>query len=251
MLASSCRSTAEESLVTNAAPTLTAPANRLLSQLPVHQRNAIHRGSELSFHSVGDVLLHSNTHSNYVFFPIEAVVSIVRPLRGDLFVELGLIGNEGMIGLDVIMDAKTQPDDTIVQSAGSALRMPADDLLKLFYGGGPLQKQLLRFTHAFLGQVAQNAACNRFHALAARMAKWLLMIHDRSASPEVRSTPRLMALALGASEKEIDETLQRLAATGGIRQKRDAVFIEREILELNACDCYEALREAYGRTLTS
>jgi CRP-like cAMP-binding protein len=235
--------------LTNAAPPLIAPVNRLLSQLPVHQRNAIHRGSELSFYSVGDVVLHSQTHSNYVFFPIEAVVSIVRPLREDVRIELGLIGNEGMIGLDVIMDAKTQIDDTIVQSAGSALRMPADDLLKLFYGGGPLQKHLLRFTHAFLGQVAQNAVCNRFHPLTARAAKWLLMIHDRSGSTEVRATPRLMAIALGAREKEIEEALERLAATGGVRQRRDGIILQRDNLEVSACECYETLREAYRRTL--
>ena len=237
--------------MTNAAPQLIAPTNRLLSQLPVHQRNAIHRGSDLVFYSVGDVLLHSQTHSNFVFFPIEAVVSIVRPLRDGMFVELGLIGNEGMIGLDVIMDARTQLDDTVVQSAGSALRMPADDLLKLFYGGGPLQKHLLRFTHAFLGQVAQNAACNRFHPLAARMAKWLLMIHDRSATPEVHSTSRLMAVAFAAKERDIDDAFGRLTATGGIRQRRDAITIERDNLEVSACECYETLRDAYGRTLAS
>lgn len=237
--------------MTNVAPPVVAPTNRLLSQLPVHQRNAILRGSEQAFYSVGDVLLHSQTHSNHVFFPIEAVVSIVRPLRDNMYVELGLIGNEGMIGLDVIMDAKTQLDDTIVLSAGSVLRMPADDLLKLFYGGGPLQRHLLRFTHAFLGQVAQNAACNRFHPLAARLAKWLLMIHDRSAAPQVHSTPQLMGLALGATERELEDALELLTATGGVRQRRDAISILREDLELSACECYETLREAYARTLSS
>src|SRR5207249_11113148 len=118
--------------------------------------------------------------------------------------ELGLIGNEGMIGLDVIMEAKTQIDDTVVQYSGSALRMPADDLLKQFHRRGALQKHLLRFTHAFLGQVAQNAVCNRFHPLNSRMAKWLLMIHDRTAVPEIHSTPALMGIALGANEKEIE-----------------------------------------------
>ena len=115
--------------MTNAAPQLITPTNRLLSQLPVHQRNAIHRGSDLVFYSVGDVLLHSQTHSNFVFFPIEAVVSIVRPLRDGMFVELGLIGNEGMIGLDVIMDARTQLDDTVVQIAGPECRIKTGQFL--------------------------------------------------------------------------------------------------------------------------
>ncbi|HYS56110.1 MAG TPA: hypothetical protein VER58_20315 [Thermoanaerobaculia bacterium] len=225
------------------------PTNRLLSQLPVHERNAIHRGSEMLFCNVGDVLLRAQTHSSYVFFPVEAVVSVVRTLHEERSVELGLIGNEGMIGLDVIMEARTQTDDTVVQSGGSALRMPADDLVKQFHGGGALQKHLLRFTHAFLGQVAQNAVCNRFHPLSQRMAKWLLMIHDRTGVPEIESTPRLIAIALGAREREIEEAIAELASNAGIQQRRKSIAIVRDRLELSACECYETLRESYGRAL--
>jgi CRP-like cAMP-binding protein len=235
----------------NVAATPVPPANRLLSSLPVHQRNAIHRGSEAVSYAVGDVLLHSDTHSNYVFFPLETVVSVVRTLREELSVELGLIGSEGMVGLDVMMDARTQLDDAVVQTAGSALRMPADDLRKLFYGGGPLQHHLLRFTHAFLGQVAQNAACARFHSLVARTAKWLLMIQDRSAPNEVQTTLPLLSMSLGAEEDEIEDVMGRLSAAGGLRWRRDSIAIERERLELSACECYETLREAYARTLAS
>ena len=228
---------------------IVAPTNRLLSQLPVHERNAIHRGSEMIFFNVGDIVLHAHAHSSYVFFPVEAVVSVVRTLREERSVELGLIGNEGMIGLDVIMEAKTQIDDTVVQNSGSALRMPADDLFKQFHGGGALQKHLLRFTHAFLGQVAQNAVCNRFHPLTQRMAKWLLMIHDRTGVPEIESTPRLIATALGARESEVEGAIAQLAAADGIQQRRKSIAIERERLELSACECYDALRASYGRTL--
>jgi CRP-like cAMP-binding protein len=237
--------------MTNAEQPFIATSNSLLSHLPVHQRNAIHRGSELFFYAVGDVLLRSHTHSNYVYFPVEAVVSVVRPLRDELSIELGLIGNEGMIGLDVVMDAKTQLDDSIVQSAGSVLRMPADGLRKLFAAGGALQTYLLRFAHAFLGQVAQNAACNQFHPLPARISKRLLMIQDRSAAVNVHSTPHLLASALGVNEREIDHAFEQLAASGAVRQRRDAITLERECLELTACECYETLREAYERTLAS
>ena len=236
--------------MTSAEP-FVASTNRLLSHLPVHQRNAIHRGSEVAFYAVGDVLLRSRTHSNHVFFPVDGVISVVRPLRDELSIELGLIGNEGMIGLDVIMDAKMQLDHTIVESAGSFLKMPADDLRKLFAGGGALHTYLMRFAHAFLGQVAQNAACNRFHPLPARIAKRLLMIQDRSAVVSFQSTTRFLASALGASDAEIDDALGQLAASGAVRQRRDGIAIARERLELNACECYETLRESYERTLAS
>ena len=233
--------------MSNATQQVSVATNLLVSQLPVHERNAIHRGSETHFYGVGDILLSANTHSHFVFFPIEAVVSVVRPLRDHLSVEIGVVGNEGMIGLDVFMEAKTQLDDAVVQSAGSAYRMPADDLLKQFHRGGALQKHLLRFTNAFLGQVAQNAVCNRFHPLHARLAKWLLMIHDRSAVPEIQSTTRLIGIALGADAKEIDGALGHLAASKAIRQGRHSISIERDRLEVSACECYDTLRQEYGR----
>ena len=235
--------------MSNAASPPAAATNRLLAQLPVHQRNAVHRASQLIYHNVGDTLLHSHTHSNHVFFPIDSVVSVVRPLRDNACIELGLIGSEGMIGLDVIMDAKTQLDDTVVQIPGSTLQLPGDELMKLFSGGGPLQTHLLRFAHAFLGQVSQTAVCNRFHPLLARISKWLLMVQDRSAATQIPRNPRLIAMALGAKESEIEPVLDRIAATGGIRQRRDAIIVERERLETSACECYETLCAAYGRTL--
>lgn len=237
--------------MTNVQQPLSATTNRLLSRLPVHQRNAVHRGSELLFYNVGDFLVRSRTHSNYVFFPVEAVVSLVRPLRDGSSIELGLIGNEGMIGLDVILDAKTQLDDAIVQSGGSVLRMPADDLQKLFAGGGAVQSHLLRFAHAFLGQVAQNAACNQFHPLPARISKRLLMIQDRCAAVTVPNSPQLLASALGASDREIGNAFEQLGATGAVRQRRDSITLHRDRLELTACECYESLREAYERNLAS
>lgn len=217
-------------------------SNRLLSQLPVHERNAIHRASETQVYEVGEVLISAQTHSRFVFFPIEAVVSVVRTLRDHQSVEIGIIGNEGMIGLDVIMEAKTQVDETIVQSSGSALRMPADDLLKQFHSGGALHKYLLRFTHAFLGQVAQNTVCNRFHPLHARLARWLLMINDRSAVAENHSTPGLIGAALGADINEVTAALGRLAVDKGVKQRRNYITIERDRLELSACECYETVR---------
>lgn len=237
--------------MSNVAQPDTLPGNLLLAQLPVHERNAIYRASEAQFYGVGEILLTANTHSSYAFFPLDLVVSVVRPLREHRSVEIGLIGNEGMIGLDVIMEAKTQIDDTLAQSAGYALRVPADDLLKQFHRGGALQKYLLRFTHAFLGQVAQNAVCNRFHPLEMRMAKWLLMVHDRSTGDEVHSSPSLIGAALGADAGEVEGAISRLTMAKGIRQHRNFISIEHDRLELSACECYETLRESYGRTLAS
>lgn len=226
-------------------------ANHLLSQLAVHERNAIRRASETQFYAAGEVLLSANTHNAVVFFPVDAVVSVIRPLRSQQSVEIGLVGSEGMVGLDIIMDGRLQLDDAVVQSPGFVHRMPAEDLLHQFHGGGKLQPSLLRFIHSFLGQVAQNVICNRYHALRPRLAKWLLMVHDRARTTEMRNAPGAVASALGSTESEIAAVMRELSAAGAVRQRSTVTHIERDALEINACECYETLRQEYRRTLAS
>lgn len=229
-----------------------AVGNLLLAQLPVHERNAIQRGSEGRSYAAGEVLLHANSQSEFVYFPVDLVVSMVRTLRDGTATGLGMVGNEGMIGLDVFMDAKTQLDSAVVQSSGCAYRMPADDLLKQFRRGGELQRHLLRFTNAFLAQVAQNAVCARFHSVDARLARWLLMIHDRSSSAEVHATPLSIADTLGEDEGRLNGALEALAAGRAIRRRRHSItIVDREMLELCTCECYETLREEYVRKWAS
>lgn len=229
-----------------------AVENLLLARLPVHERNAVLRGSQAASFAAGAVLLNANTHSDYVFFPVDLVVSTIRPLRDGKAIDVGLVGSEGMVGLDVFVEARTQHDDAVVQSGGSAYCMPADDLRKQFHRGGGLQKALLRFANAFLSQVSQNAVCNRFHPLEGRLARWLLMVHDRSPLPEIGNTPHSIARALGADEREVEEVLLRLTSARAIRQRRHSITIAApETIELMACECYETIRQVYERTLAS
>jgi CRP-like cAMP-binding protein len=214
--------------------------NLLLAQLPVHERNAVLRGSRAVSCTPGDVLLNADTHSDYVFFPVDMVVSTIRTLRDGRSIDVGLVGCEGMVGLDVFADERTQHDESVVQIAGTAYCMPADDLRKQFYRRGTLQQSLLRFTNAFLSQVAQNALCSRFHSLEARVSRWLLMVHERSALPEICNTPGSVARALGATDDETDNVLTRLASGKAIRHRRHSIHvIEPQRLELTACECYE------------
>jgi len=229
-----------------------AAENLLLAQLPVHERNAVLRGSEAVSCASGDVLLSANTHSDYVFFPVDAVVSMVRKLRDGRGVDIGVVGSEGMIGLDVFVDAKTQLDDAVVRSAGTVYCMRADELRRQFHRGGGLQKYLLRFTNAFLSQVAQIALCNRYHSLDARLSRWLLMIHDRSSFPEIGGTPGSISHALAATDEDVEEIVARLTTARAVRQRRHSIsVVGPEALELNACECYETIRQVYERTLGS
>jgi CRP-like cAMP-binding protein len=229
---------------------LTNRGNLLLAQLAVHERNAIHRGAEMVALEAGQYLLRAHTHSDFVFFPVNSVASVVRSLRDGSAVELALIGNEGMVGLDVFMEAKTQLDDVVVQTAGSAYRMPAEDLRNQFRRGGGLQKYLLRFTDALLAQIAQTAVCSRYHPPEARLARWLLMVNERTAVAAVHVSPSVLRAMLAIQPERIAEVVARLVSTRTIHARGETITItDREGLEIHACECYETLRHEYDRAI--
>lgn len=217
-------------------------ASGLLAELAVHQRNAIHRASQVRLYAAGDVLMSVNAPSRAAIFPITALVAVGRPLRDGRSIAAGLVGNEGMLGMDIILDTSEQLDEAVVQCAGTVYCMPADDLRHNFDATGRLQRSILRFAHAFLGQVAQNTACARFHDVKPRLAKWLLMIDERAGKLETGRATSLLAAALGAEEREIEKAIEQLAAVGAVRQRSGAITIGREALEPWACECYETVR---------
>lgn len=230
----------------------TVRGNLLLSQLAVHERNAIHRAADAVAVTPGESLLRGGSQSAYVFFPTNCVVSVMRALRDGNAMELALIGNEGIVGLDVFSGARAQLDDAVVQSAGYAYRIPAEELRNQLRRGGGLQRALLRFMYALSAQVAQTALCSRFHPAEARLARWLMLISDRTSSLELRVQPQSVAAMLVVEPAAVTAAMQRLRARGAIAVAAEAVTIrDREILEVSACECYETLREEYERTLAS
>ncbi|HUP47998.1 MAG TPA: Crp/Fnr family transcriptional regulator [Thermoanaerobaculia bacterium] len=225
--------------------------NLLLTRLAVHERNAVHRSAEAVSLGAGEVLLRANSRSEHVFFPIDSVVSMVRTLQGGAAMELALIGSEGMVGLDVLMDAKRQLDDFVVQDPGWAYRISATDLTNQFRRAGGLQKYLLRFADALLAQVAQTAVCARFHSAEARLARWLLMIHDRTGRPQIQAPLTAVRTMLGLSEERAREAVGKLVAGNVISLRQQIIVMtDRPGLEVRACECYETVRQEYARTLS-
>ncbi|HSP35351.1 MAG TPA: Crp/Fnr family transcriptional regulator [Thermoanaerobaculia bacterium] len=226
--------------------------NLLLSQLAVHERNAIHRAAEAVSLVAGESLLNATTRTSDVFFPTTCVVSVVRTLRDGRGMELALIGSEGMVGLDVFTAARTHLDDAIVMSAGCAYRLPAEELRNQLRRGGGLQKALLRFMRALFAQVAQTAVCSRFHAPEARLARWLMLVSDRTSSLELRVDASAATSMLAIDHDRAAVAIDRLRALRAISLRDDRITItSRETLEVSACECYETLREEYERTLAT
>lgn len=226
--------------------------NLLLAALPTRERNAAHRVCELFPMDLGATLLHAGDRSAYAFFPIGGAISLVRKLTAGTSVEVGVVGREGMVGVDIFMGAPAQLNDAIVQGMGSAWRMPADHLVIQFQRHAEMQRQLLRFTDAFITQISQTAACNRVHGIEARLARWLLMMQDRVRAPEIRLTQQFLAHMLGTRTAGVNEAVQALEALGVIGHRRQEITVrDREGLERIACECYGVVRRIYELALTA
>jgi CRP-like cAMP-binding protein len=226
--------------------------NGLLAALSTRDRNAAHRASKLFTLDLGETILRRNTRSTHAFFPIDGMISLVRLMRQGTSVEVGVVGNEGVVGVDIFMGAPTQLNDGIVQGAGSAWQMPAEHLLKQFRRNREMQRQLLRFTDAFITQISQTAACNRVHGMEARLARWLLMMQDRVASSQIPLTQQFLAHMLGARTASVNEAVQKLEAAGVIGHSRQKITVrDREGLERIACECYAIVRRIYELSLSN
>lgn len=224
--------------------------NALLAALPTRERNDVHRSSQLFTLEFGAKILEAETRSQHAYFPIRGAVSLTRSLSSGPTVEVGVIGNEGMIGIDIFMGAPIQLNDAIVQGAGSAWRMDAEHLLARFQRKGEVQRQLLRFTNAFITQVSQTAACNRAHAMEARLSRWLLMMQDRVAASQIRMTQQFLGHMLGARTASVNEAVQKLEAAGVIGHRRQEIsIIDRAGLEGMACECYAIVCRVYEEAL--
>ena len=234
-------------------PTSSLPTegvNSLLQALPADARNAVLNNSTHCVFGLGEVLLAPNRPSEFAYFPTTCVVSFVRTLGDGTTIEVGLVGYEGVVGIDIFLGADTHPNTALIQGVGSAWRMEASALKKLFHENAPLQAALLRFTGAYIVQITQTAACNRLHDLHSRLARWLLMMHDRVTADEIRLTQEFLSHMLGSRAAGVNEAVQRLEAARVIEHRRQLLtVIDRAGLEKIACECYETVRREYDLRL--
>jgi CRP-like cAMP-binding protein len=227
---------------------LPGTANRILNALTrdEYERLAVHLDPiSLSF---GQVLCHPEQPITHVYFPNRGTVSLVSTFEDGASVEVGMVGNEGMFGVCVFLGSISTPLEAVVQLPGDGLRMRADVLRKEFKKGGQLQDLLLRYTQAFITQIAQTAACNRAHPADGRLVRWLLMSHDRSHYNELELTQEFIATMLGTRRAGITEAAGQLQAKGLIKYRRGHITIlDRKGLEAASCECYVILKKEFAR----
>lgn len=185
-----------------------------------------------------------------VYFPNNAVVSLLNLMADGAAVEVGVVGYKGIVGLPVFLGIDTVSGKAIAQIPGDALRMKVDVFKDEANQDGPLHRLLQRYTQALLMQVSQTAACNRFHSVEERCCCWLLMTHDRMRSDQFPLTQEFLSQMLGVRRASVSLIATTLQRAGLIRYSRGKMTVlDREGLEAAACECYKTVKEEFDRLL--
>jgi CRP-like cAMP-binding protein len=231
-------------------PSPTNAANLLLAALSGRQRRSMLAASESVELRFSDVLGRPGERIRHVYFPTTSFVSQIKPLDTHAGLEVGLVGNEGMIGIPLLLGVSTSPLHLLVQGAGGALRFEAAAFTRQLATSTALRRRLDRYVHVVLGQLAQTAACTRFHLLDARLARWLLMTRDRAHSDDFFVTHEYLANMLGVRRAGVTKAASCLQTNGLIRYSRGRlVILDGTGLEDTACECYAADRATYHSTM--
>ena len=194
----------------------------------------------------GETLYESHAQIRHVYFPVDCFVSMLTTVDAGRAAEVGLIGSEGMIGVPMALGVAVSPFRAVVQGAGTAMRLKTADFRRNFSNSAAMKREVFLFTHLLMIQVAQTAACNRFHVVTQRMARWMLMTRDRVNSSEFRITQEFLALMLGVRRVGVSAAMCRLRERKLIDYRRGTVTIlDHAGLIAGACVCYKTVKDAY------
>jgi CRP-like cAMP-binding protein len=228
-----------------------AADNRLLAALPKSDRRRILAGCDTVQLGIADVLYAPWQPLTSVYFPTSSFMSLVMPTADSAAFEVGLVGNEGMLGLALVLDGDQSPERAVVLGAGSALRMDVGFLRREFGRSEALRRRLGRYVHVRMSQLAQATVCAHFHLLEARLARRLLMTQDRARGNTFNATQEGLASKLGVRRVGVTKAASSLQQRGLIHYSRgDMTVLDRRGLMSAACRCYKSDRDSYDRLRT-
>ncbi len=223
--------------------------NALLGRLPAKEYEKLAARLQPVRTAPRDVVYEKDEPLRDVYFPIDAVFSLISHSDGHI-VEVNTIGNEGMVGLPTFLGARTSPNDAYCQVPGRALGLGVGQLREVLSDDGSLHRLLSLYAQATIVQLSQNVACNRLHSAEQRCARWLLMTHDRAVRDEFPLTHEFLARMLGVRRATVTEIAGRLQDKELIRYRRGVITVlDRENLEILACECYQIIRDESARLL--
>jgi CRP-like cAMP-binding protein len=225
-----------------------AVANRVLASIPARDYRRLRAQLEPTVLKFGQVLYEPGETIQFVYFPIDCLVSLLTAVDERRTLEVGMVGNEGMAGMPFILGVGVSGVRALVQGAGGALRMASDSFRTEFDRNRSLQQALFRYTYALMAQVSQTAACNRFHEAEARLARWLLMTRDRVGRDEFPLTHEFLAHMLGLRRVGVTEAASTLRRRRLIGYHRGTIQIrDTKGLEAACCSCYRIVKAVYER----
>jgi CRP-like cAMP-binding protein len=224
--------------------------NHLLAAFSAPERERLFPHLQVVPMPLGKVLYESGDVLRYVYFPTNAIVSLLYVLADGASAEISVVGNEGLIGIALFMGGETTPSRAIVQSAGFAYRLIGQQLKDEFHRSGEVQLLLLRYTQALITQMAQTAVCNRHHSVDQQLCRWLLLSLDRLPSNQLVMTQELIANMLGVRREGVTEAAGKLDKLGVIRYARGRITVlDRPQLEQLCCECYAVVKKETDRLL--
>lgn len=232
--------------MTNYLHPFTSSKNRILAALPSDEYNMIAPKPEHVHLSYGRVLYDFSEEIRHVYFLNSGMGSLLSVTEDGAIVEVGMVGNEGMLGMPIIMGMETMPYRVTMQVAGTALRVRAGLVKQAFDQHRVLHKLLLRYTYTLIAQITQSALCNHFHSVEERLCRWLLTTRDRTKLDKFRLTHEMLSHMLGARRQSVTEVANMLRKAGLIDYVRGEItLLDTQGLRDRACECYEVVKEAH------
>ena len=224
--------------------------NRLLAALPRNEYERLLPNLQQVSFSLGEVVYEFGGHLDYVFFPTTSIVSLLYTMENGSSAEMGLTGNDGVVGIALFVGGGTMPNRAVVQSAGTAIRLKAKVLQDEFALGGKFQQLLLRYTQALITQISQTAVCNRLHSVEQQLCRWLLLSHDRLKTDELIMTQELIADMLAVRREGVTVAAGHLQDAGAISYVPGRIkILNRQKLEVTVCECYQVVKDEFLRLL--
>lgn len=226
-------------------------ANRLIESLPRKERRELLVRGELVDLTPGEILCEADQRYHHVYFPLTGFISLVAIVRGHQPMEIRMIGSEGMLGATLVLGVGAAPLLGVVRGTGTALRLTVPQLRRRLRDSPGLLRTLNRYLYVLMAQLSQAVTCTRFHEVEARLARWLLMTHDRAHADRFYLTHQSLADMLGVRRSAITIAAGALQKRELIRYSRgDITILSRRGLEAASCECYGAVADDYTRLLT-
>lgn len=230
---------------------LGAAQNLLIAALPAEDQRRLTGAGHAIHLKPGDILSEPGALSDHVFFPTGSFISARAQLSRDTRLDVALVGSEGMVGVSLALGVNTSALQSMVRGGGLALRVSADALRREMARSAALRRGLNRYVCVLLNELAQNAACSRFHRIDERLAKWLLVTRDRAHSDRYHMTHDLLAQVLGVRRVGVTVAATALQRRGLIRYSRgDIEILDAPGLQRTACGCYATNKENYSQILS-